>query len=135
MKKRPLIGIAIMIFKGQKVLMHKRKGAHGQGTWAFPGGHLEFGESFVRAAIRETKEECGLRIKNPEFVYATNDIYKKENLHYITVFMKTKDFSGQVELREPQKAEKWQWFDWKKLPRPLFLPVKNLLRAKYNPFK
>ena len=45
MDKRPLIGIAVMVVKEDRVLLGKRKNSHGSGTWAFPGGHLEFNES------------------------------------------------------------------------------------------
>ncbi len=45
MVKRPLVGIAVLVINDNRVLLGKRKNAHGSGTWAFPGGHLEFNES------------------------------------------------------------------------------------------
>jgi 8-oxo-dGTP diphosphatase len=45
MDKRPLIGVAVIVIKEDEVLLGKRKNSHGSGTWAFPGGHLEFKES------------------------------------------------------------------------------------------
>ncbi len=53
------VGVGIMIFKDGKVLMGRRKGSHGAGEYAFPGGHLDFGESFEDCAKRETLEEAG----------------------------------------------------------------------------
>ena len=50
---RPLIGVAAIVIKDKKVLLGKRKNAHGAGTWAFPGGHLEFNESIEACAKRE----------------------------------------------------------------------------------
>ena len=45
-----MVGVSIIIKKGNKVLVGRRKNIRGNGTWAFPGGHLEFGESFEETA-------------------------------------------------------------------------------------
>ena len=43
-QKHPKVGVGVIVRKGDKFLLGKRQGAHGEGTWAFAGGHLEFGE-------------------------------------------------------------------------------------------
>ena len=53
MDKRPLIGVAVIVIKENRVLLGKRKNSHDSGTWAFPGGHLEFKESIKDCARRE----------------------------------------------------------------------------------
>lgn len=58
------------------------------GTWALPGGHLEFGESFEDCVKRELLEETALDVINLEFLTATNDVMEAEGKHYITIFMK-----------------------------------------------
>lgn len=137
MKTRPKVGVGVMIIKDGKVLLGKRKNAHGEGSWCFPGGHLEFGESWEECALREVAEEVGIKIKNIHFGAATNDIFSIEEKHYITIIMLADYDSGEVELLEPEKCEKWDWFVWKKdkLPQPLFVPQQNLLKQKFNPFK
>lgn len=50
----PKVGIGVMIFKDGKVLLGKRKGSHGDGEYSFPGGHLNYMESFEDCAQRET---------------------------------------------------------------------------------
>lgn len=132
--ERPKVGVATIITKGNKVLLDKRKNAHGENTFCFPGGHLEFGESLEDCAKRETKEEAGINIKNIEFAAVTNDIFKDEQKHYITVFMKAEFDSGKAEVKELDKFEMWDWYSWNDLPKPLFLPVENLLNQSYNPF-
>ena len=69
--------VGVMIFKDGKVLLGKRKGSHGSGEYSFPGGHLEFGESFEECVIRETLEETSVKIKNIKFQCLSN-IYKHE---------------------------------------------------------
>ena len=129
------IGVGTIIKREQKVLLGKRKNSHGENTWGFPGGHLEFGESWEACARRETMEETGLEINNIHFGSATNDIFENENKHYNTIFMLAEYHSGEAEIKEPDKCERWEWFSWDELPRPLFLPIKNLLKNNFNPFK
>lgn len=43
--------------------------------------------------------------------------------------------SGEVRIMEPDKFEEWGWFEWDKLPQPLFLPIINQLRLRFDPFK
>jgi 8-oxo-dGTP diphosphatase len=135
MDNRPKVGIGVLIIKDGRVLMGKRKNAHGEGDWCFPGGHLEFNESWEDCALRETEEEVGIKIKNLRFGTATNDIFEKESKHYITIIILADYDSGEVKLREPEKCEKWDWFEWDKLPQPLFVPQQNLLKQHFNPFK
>ncbi|GAG53801.1 unnamed protein product [marine sediment metagenome] len=102
--------------------------AHGSGSWSPAGGHLEFGETLEQCAAREVLEETGIVLNSVFQGSITNDIYDKEDKHYITIFMISHDFSGKPKLLEPDKCEGWQWFDCDKLPGPLFLSVQNLLK-------
>jgi len=131
--KRPKVGLGVLIKKDDKFLFGKRKGAHGEGTWNAPGGHLEFNETWEECAKRETIEETGIKIKNIRFVTATNDLFKKEDKHYITIYMLADYDSGKVKIMEPEKCEKWDWFSWEELPEPLFLPTQTLKDKGFNP--
>lgn len=135
MENHPKVGVGVLIIKDNKVLLGKRKNSHGDGAWCFPGGHLEFNESWEDCVIRETMEETNITIKNVKFAAATNDIFPLENKHYATIFMRADYDSGEVQIMEPEKCERWDWFEWDKLPQPLFVPQQNLLKQGYNPFK
>ncbi len=132
---RPKIGVGVIVIKEDKILLGKRKNAHGEGSWAFPGGHLEYKEKVEDCAIREVKEETGISIKNIRMGTFTNDIFEKEEKHYVTLFVISYFASGEVQVMEPEKCEKWAWFEWNKLPTSLFIPLQNLLKQKFNPFK
>jgi 8-oxo-dGTP diphosphatase len=56
-------------------------------TWALPGGHLEFCESFETCSEREILEETGLQIRDIRFLTATNSVFEAEGKHYVTIFM------------------------------------------------
>jgi len=130
---RPKVGVGVLIFKDKKLLLGKRKNSHGDDSWCPPGGHLEFNEELEDCANRETLEETGIKIKNIELITATNDIFIKENKHYITLHLIADYDSGEVKLMEPEKCEKWEWFSWNNLPTPLFLPTLNLIKNGFNP--
>ncbi|MBU0596836.1 NUDIX domain-containing protein [Patescibacteria group bacterium] len=134
MGKKPKVGVGVCIVRDGKVLLGKRKNSHGQGTWSFPGGHLDFGESWEDCSIRETLEETGLKINKIKFAAVTNDVMDKEDKHYITIFIRADCMQGDPQLMEPEKCEKWEWFDWNNMPESLFLPIINLRKQGYNPF-
>jgi len=138
--ERPRVGLAVILMKDDKVLLGKRKNAHGAGTWSFPGGHIELFEELYECAYRELREETGLTLEDYNLVdyhtsAATNDFFRKENKHYITLFLRAEYKSGEIKVMEPDKCEEWKWFQWKKFPDELFLPVRNLIKQGYNPFK
>lgn len=100
---RPFVGVAVIVTQNKKVLLGKRKGTHGAGSWAFPGGHLEFNESIKGCAIREVYEETGLSIKNIRRATFTNDIFQAENKHYVTVFVVAEYESGELHIKRTRK--------------------------------
>jgi 8-oxo-dGTP diphosphatase len=134
MQERPRIGVGVIVVKDGKVLLGKRKNAHGEGCWSFPGGHLELNEELEECAAREVMEETGISIKNLRKAAFTNDIFKKEQKHYVTLFIVSDFVSGEALVKEPDKCERWEWFDWDKFPEPLFIPIRNLLKQGYSPF-
>ena len=129
----PRVWVGVIVVKEGKVLLWKRKGAHGEGSWSFPGGHLEFKEDWVTCAKRETLEETGVEITNVHFGTATNDVFEKGNKHYITIFMVADHLSNDPKTMEPNKFEKWEWFEWDELPEPLFVPIVNLKKTGWEP--
>ena len=132
MEKRPLIGVAAIVIKDNKVLLGKRINSHGAGTWQFPGGHLEFNESIESCAKREVLEETGIHINNIRLGTFTNDIFRQEEKHYVTLYVLCEYDRGTLELKEPEKCEKWDWFHWDRLPEPKFLPMENLLKQDFT---
>lgn len=134
MERQVRVGVGVYITKNGKILMGKRIGLHGKGTWSPPGGWLEFGESWENCARRETFEEAGIKIKNIRFGAVTNDIPKDEGKHVVTIHMIADHGLGEPKIMEPEKWEKWEWFSWDTLPRPLFYPLLKLKDQNFNPF-
>jgi len=126
---RPQVGVLIFNNKEQ-VLLGQRNNSHGGGDYGPPGGHLEFGESFEECAIREVREEIGVELISPQFLSVTNDVFIDDNKHYISIFMQGILSQGQqIVNMEPHKILGWEWFDIDKLPKNLFLPLRNLVSS------
>ena len=49
-QKIPKVGVGVIVRREGRILLGKRKGSHGENTWAPPGGHLEFMESVEECA-------------------------------------------------------------------------------------
>lgn len=122
------VGIGIMIFKEGKVLLGKRKGSHGSGEYALPGGHLEYMESYKECALREIAEECGIEVTNLGFQILSN-IKDYAPKHYVHIGLKAEWKSGEPQVLEPEKLESWGWYDLDNLPKPLFLASEITIEA------
>jgi 8-oxo-dGTP diphosphatase len=126
-----LIGVGVIVVRDGKVLLGRRRGAHGAGTWGFPGGRPSSGERVEQCALRELLEETGLTGSSVRVVAETVDEFS-EGVHFRTVFVRV-SADDEAVVREPDRCEQWCWFSWDDLPQPLFLPVENLQKAGYCP--
>ncbi|KAK8058133.1 hypothetical protein PG994_008581 [Apiospora phragmitis] len=142
----PRVGVAAIVRSDKgDVIVGKRIGSHGSGSWALPGGHLEFGETYFACAERETLEEMGLEVKALRLVTVTNDVFVDLGKHYITIFVlcERNDTTKEPQVLEPEKCESWHWVSWDELQswgehqedttgtyadKKLFLPMIHLIQ-------
>ena len=82
------------MLRKDEVLLGKRRGSHGAGTWALLGGHLEFGETVEVCALREAEEETGLKVQILRQGPYTNDAMPAEGKHYVTVIVVASSTEG-----------------------------------------
>ena len=106
------IGVGTFVMRNGKILLGKRIGADGAGSWGLPGGKLELAELVP----------CGF----------SDDVFAETGRHWVTVYLATHCPEGDVQNLEPEFCECWQWFALDNLPRPLFLPLSNFLNQPVN---
>jgi 8-oxo-dGTP diphosphatase len=127
-----LLGVGVVVVRGHEVLFGLRRGAHGAGSWSFPGGHIEGDESPEACALRELEEETGLCAINPHCVGESDDVFA-DRLRYRTFFVRVDWAGGDPTVREPNACAAWNWFAWDRLPEPLFPPVASLRAQGFRP--
>ena len=101
----PLVGIGVLVVKDGKVLLGKRKNAHGAGEYASPGGHLEHLESFAACAVREVREECGIEIGPVRFLRVL-EVMRYAPKHYVDIAVVADWVSGEPQTLEPDKESR-----------------------------
>lgn len=99
-----------MIRCGSRVLVQDRKSKIWPGV-AFPGGHVEKGESFIDAVIREVQEETGLTIFSPRLCGIKD--WCEDGVRYIVLLYRAEQFTGT--LRSSDEGEVW-WAELADLP-------------------
>ena len=94
--------VLCLIQDGTRVLLQNRVKEDWKG-YTLPGGHVEPGESFVDAVVREMKEETGLTISKPHLVGIKQ--FPIENGRYIVLLFKATEFVGEVVSSEEGEME------------------------------
>ncbi|MHB9032061.1 MAG: nucleotide triphosphate diphosphatase NUDT15 [Anaerolineae bacterium] len=126
--KRPEVGVGVLIVRDDKVLLGKRLGAHGEGYYAPPGGHIEAGESVAQTARREVREETGLEIADIRLV-SVGSYCIGENHYYVDVDVVCQSYYGEALNLEPDRCAGWGWYDLDHLPQPLFIVAERIIAS------
>ncbi len=100
---RPIVGIGIVVFKDDAVLLVRRGKPPNVGSWTLPGGAQEVGETTEDAARRELLEETGLTVGPLHFAATVDNIRRDESgrvrFHYTII-----DFAARWLAGEPVAA-------------------------------
>lgn len=91
-----------MIYNDSEVLVQEKVDDDYSGI-TFPGGHVEKGESFTDAVVREVLEETGLKISAPQLC-GIKDWINDNGTRYVVLLYKTNQFNGEVKSSDEGKV-------------------------------
>ena len=108
---RPYVGVGVIVFRDQEVLLVKRKKEPNKGQWSIPGGKQIIGETTADAAKRELLEETGVKVDQLLLIDVVDtiipDVEGKIKYHYTLVEYMGQWLSG--ETRPGDDAEEVSW--------------------------
>ena len=132
MEQRIKIGVGVMLLNDNKILLAHRVpkqidtgGIYEPDSWTCPGGKQEYEETVLETAIRETKEETNLLLKDVQAFTPTDEF--QSDRHFVTIGVISSSYEGELKIMEPNKIDEWKWFDINDLPNNLYTPSKNMI--------
>lgn len=112
---KPRAAGILFVNDGRVLLLKRAESADAGGTWGFPGGHIEPGETPEQAARRETQEEVGVTWNGPLRELCTTPD------GFVTFGAAMPESLAQFDLDAALNHEHTaaQWSEFDKLPEPL----------------
>lgn len=109
--ERPMIGVGVLIRKGEEYLLIRRGSEPDKGLWSVPGGMVELGERVRDAAIREAEEETGLVVEIIEDLGVVDKIVRDESgrvmYHFAIVDYLAEPVSGEMHHHDDALDARW----------------------------
>ncbi len=110
---RPLVGIGVVVWRADRVLLVRRGKPPREGEWSLPGGLQRLGETVFEAARREVAEEAGVDVEVVDTVAVVDSIQRDDEgrvrYHYTLVDVAAEWRGG--EARPGDDAAEVVWAD------------------------
>ncbi len=108
---RPYVGVGIVVFRGDEVLLVERAKPPIRNRWSIPGGAQEIGETVHEAALRELMEETSLEADLIGLIDIVDSITRDQDsrvqFHYTLVDFAAEWRSGEAAAADDVAAVRW----------------------------
>ncbi len=120
-------GIYLVLVKDNKILLLRRYNTgYEDGNYSLVGGHVDDGEAYKDAMIREAKEEVDIDLCS-DSLDAVHVLHRQQNGNRIDVFFMAKKWKGEPKVAESNKCDDVSWFDLDDLPENTIPFIKQAL--------
>jgi ADP-ribose pyrophosphatase YjhB (NUDIX family) len=116
--ERPIVGVGVVVWHGEHVLLVRRSRPPRQGQWSLPGGAQLLGETLAESAAREVAEETGVVIGPPVLVTCL-DLIERDDADAVAFHYTLVDFTAEAlgdVLQAGDDAAEAAWFGPERLP-------------------
>jgi len=112
--KNPLLTVDVVVLcPDDTIVLIKRKKDPYMGFWALPGGFVEYGERVEEAALREVREETGLKVELDHLLGVYSDPNRDPRGHVVSICFIAHWINGR--LKADTDASEVSRFKWEEL--------------------
>jgi ADP-ribose pyrophosphatase YjhB (NUDIX family) len=104
--RNPAPTVSVLVVNGDQVLLGKRGGHPGKGTWSLPSGYVEYEDDFLSTAIREVKEETGLDVEIESIVQVMSS-FVSPRFHFLGLYLAAHVLGGALQAGDDLDAVEW----------------------------
>jgi len=124
--RRPVVGVAIVARdEGGRYLLVRRADT---GTWALPGGTLEWGETLTACIPRELREETNAEaLGEPKLVGVYSAPWRDPRFHGVTVVVECRVRAPDPRAENPVEIREARFFAEGDLPAEMAFGMKDML--------
>lgn len=129
--RHKVIPASYLVLRDQdKVLLLRRfNTGYEDGKYGLPAGHVEAGETFTEALIREISEEVNLAI-DPKDAHVVHIMHRKSHdSERVDTFFVVEKYEGEIKNMEPHKCDDLSWYSLNELPENIIPYVRQALEC------
>lgn len=104
--RNPAPTVSVLVVDQDRILLGKRGGEPGRGTWALPSGYVEYDDDFLTTAVQEVKEETGLDVELCRLINVVSS-FISPRFHFLGIYFAARVVGGEIEAGDDLREVAW----------------------------